>query len=258
MQLARLILWCERNTSSSMVSEFLKALFPERLKRRIKSQLGVPSLEGSLNLLRANGFHPRLVLDIGAYTGEWTALCQQIWPQAAVLMIEAHPERARLLEKKAASWSRVKARQALLGSAPKASVPFYEQESASSVLPESAKRNQASILLAMETLDDVLIDTSCGKADLLKLDVQGYELEILRGGRKAIPDIEVILIEVNLIAIYQGAPLVRETVDYLGDAGFRLYDVATLYRRPLDGALWQADFVFAREGSKLNSSVRYE
>ena len=43
----------------------------DRLKKRIKDRLGVPSHSWSLGNLRRNGFNPGVIYDIGAYTGEW-------------------------------------------------------------------------------------------------------------------------------------------------------------------------------------------
>ena len=69
---------------------------------------------------------------------------------------------------------------------------------------------------------------------------------------------EVVLTEVNFIPIYRDAPLLSDVVRFFAEAGFRAYDLATLYRRPLDGALWQTDIVFVRNASRLISSVQYE
>jgi hypothetical protein len=137
-------------------------------------------------------------------------------------------------------------------------VPFYEQESASSVLPESAKTGQPSTDLSMQTLDEAVSNTGFAAPDFVKVDVQGYELEVLKGGRKALQSAEAALLEVNLLEIYEGAPLLHEAICFMANEGFRAYDVCTLYRRPLDRALWQMDIIFARDGSPLVSSKRYE
>ena len=81
----------------------MTTLIPERLKRQLKNRVGVPSMEAGLQNLRANGFTPNLALDIGAYQGEWTILCKQIWPACSVLMLEAAPARMPKLHQLAAS-----------------------------------------------------------------------------------------------------------------------------------------------------------
>ncbi len=110
----------------------------------------------------------------------------------------------------------------------------------------------------MRTLDAMTQGTRFREPDLIKLDVQGYELEILKGGRETLRSAQAVLMEVNLLPIYRGAPLLQEAVDFLGAAGFRAYDFSGMIRRPLDGALWQADVVFVRSNSPLVSSDRYQ
>ena len=215
-------------------------------------------MEAGLQNLRANGFTPNLALDIGAYQGEWTILCKQIWPACSVLMLEAAPARMPKLHQLASSLGGAKAQQALLGASARPSVPFYEQESASSVLPESAKSGQFSTALTMRTLDEAIADTAFAAPDFVKVDVQGYELEVLKGGRKALRSAEAALLEVNLLEIYEGAPLLHEALCFMASEGFRAYDVCTLYRRPLDHALWQMDIIFVRSNSPLVASKRYE
>jgi FkbM family methyltransferase len=236
----------------------LKRLFPEHVKRRLKDHLGVPSVRTSLVALRRNGFSPKVVLDIGAYRGEWTQLCKEVWRDSAVLMIEAQPSRLPALEAVARIMSDVAVKQAVLGPKANPAVPFYEQDSASSVLPETSKRHQVSIPLEMRTLDDVTAHTTFAEPDFIKVDVQGYELDVLRGGGRTLTTAEVVILEVNLLEIYEGAPLLQDVVNFMADAGLRAYDVCTLYRRPKDLALWQLDMIFVRGGSQLIASKAYE
>lgn len=240
------------------MNRLVKRMVPARFKEALKKDLGVPSMERSLAALQANGFSPRVVIDIGAYKGEWTVFCKDLWPESSVLMLEGNPQRAAALQDMSKRWGGVSAEHALLGPAAQSAVPFYEQESASSVLPEAAKKNQPFTTLPMRTLDEVTAGTIFSKPDFLKLDVQGYELDILKGGRLTLQGAEVVLTEVNFIAIYQGAPLLRDVIEFFEGEGLRAYDIATLYRRPLDGALWQADLIFVRHNSPLVSSLRYE
>ena len=93
--------------------------------------------------------------------------------------------------------------QALLGSEDKEGVSFYEGETASSVLSETAKSDQQSVLHDMRTLDGVVAGSDFEQPAFLKLDVQGYELEVLKGGGKTLRHAEVVLMEVNLLPIHR-------------------------------------------------------
>ena len=55
---------------------------------------------------------------------------------------------------------------------------------------------------------------SCSKPEFIKLDVQGYELAVLDGGQRVLKSAEVVLMEVNLLEILEGAPLFHDVVSY--------------------------------------------
>ena len=110
----------------------------------------------------------------------------------------------------------------------------------------------------MRTLDSICSEAGFEKIDLLKLDVQGYELEVLRGAERSLLNTEVILMEVSLLGVNQGAPLVNEVLQFMAQRNFRAYDVCSFIRRPLDNALWQSDFVFVNEASHLLAKQSFD
>ncbi|MEQ8958462.1 MAG: FkbM family methyltransferase, partial [Coleofasciculus sp. C2-GNP5-27] len=93
--------------------------------------------------------------------------------------------------------------------------------------------------------------------DLLKLDVQGYELEVLKGAEKSLPEIQAILAEINLLDIHQNVPLLADMIAWLDKRNWVAYDICGLTRRPLDKALWQADFIFVPCHSPLRADKRW-
>jgi hypothetical protein len=109
----------------------------------------------------------------------------------------------------------------------------------------------------MTTLDSLTKGTAFAQPDFLKLDIQGYELEVLTGAEQSIQSTEAILMEVNLLGIYENAPLFHETVEYMGRREFQVYDLCSFFRRPFDGALWQVDVIFVHRSSSLVSSSRW-
>jgi FkbM family methyltransferase len=237
---------------------WLARLVPDKAKRELKEQLGVPSMESTLDRMRRNGFAPRVAIDVGAYSGEWTTLCKDVFPATRVLMIEPQAGRLPDLARVAAAYEGVSLVQTLLGSEPMERVAFYEKETASSVLPEVERNDEPSSYLPMVTLDALLEEQNYERPDLLKLDVQGYELEVLKGGERTLASAEAVLLEVNLIPIHEGAPLLHEVVAYMAERHFRAYDICTLYRRPYDLALWQVDVMFVTTKSPLVASKRWD
>jgi FkbM family methyltransferase len=243
-----------------MIDESLRWIFsliPDAPKQRVKSRLGVPGMESTLVRMKRNGFRPSVVVDIGAYEGEFTTLAKAIFPDTRVLMVEPLEAKQGILSRMCSEDGTIELRQTLLGSRVQKSVQFHQNETASSVLREAGGSVGSSISLPMTTLDSLTAGTSYEAADFLKLDVQGYELEVLRGGERSLTSVEAVLMEVNLIEIHVGVPLIDEVVVFMGQRGFRMYDVCTFHRRPLDSALWQMDVVFVQATSRLLSSQQW-
>ena len=222
---------------------------------RLKLQQGVLSMWGSLQNLKANGFAPRNIIDVGAWIGDWTEHVRPIFPSAEFLMVEANPGKQPGLEAVAAKLGPgVRVRMALLGPEPRAEVPFYAMEAGSSVLPENTGFDRVLLALPMTTLDSVSEVVGLQGPLLLKLDVQGYELEVLRGGAATLARAEVVLLEVSLLEYNQGAPLMPEVVAFMSAAGFVPYDICGQLRREPDAALCQIDIMFVRRESALRAN----
>ena len=229
----------------------LKQLVPERIKKWVKHGAGVPSTEAALRHLKDLGFNPATVIDVGANVGEWTCMCKRLWPKASVLMIEPLPDCEAPLVRLAAELPGIRYRRALLGANERASVSFHCCDTASSVLPEYESEHP-TLDMPMTRLDDY-----SGCAQLLKLDVQGYELEILKGAPKVLSSAEVVLLEGNFLDLHIGVPLAHEVLQFMAERGFVLYDTGDFYRRPLDQALWCMDLVFVRRDGEWRLSKRW-
>lgn len=164
----------------------LKSLVPRDVKNFCKKALGVPSMELGLLNMRRNGFSPEIVVDIGAFRGEYTRMCKRVFPNAHILMIEPQKARQRDLMELQGEYTNVAYTPALLGPAQREAVGFYESGSASSVLSVRENGESPTVYLPMTTLDLVTENTPFAKPDLVKLDVQGYELEVLQGGKRVL------------------------------------------------------------------------
>jgi FkbM family methyltransferase len=236
----------------------ISPLFPEKWKRYIKGELfQVPETESSLRRMKRLGFNPAVAIDVGAYVGEWTRSFKRIFSDAQVLMIEPQASKTAELSRAKAELRNVEVRVALLGARAEASVGFCESETASSVLVEAENRRPPTTHMPMTTLDAMTESGPFARPNFIKIDVQGYEIEVLRGATRTLGSVEAVLMEVNLLRLHEGAPLFHESAEYLGKRGFQVYDICGFMRRPYDGALWQADVIFVSHSSPLLSSKRW-
>lgn len=213
-------------------------------------QLTFPSIEGALWCLGQRGFRPRLAIDIGAYHGEWTQMFKRLYTGCAVIMIEAQEAKADILGKICDGYQGdVGYRIALLGPSSGVATRFVEMETGSSVFEENSPYQRQATAKNTLTLDDLLGELA-QQVDMLKLDVQGYELEVLKGCTQSLRSAKAVLMEASLIPINAGCPLIGDVMAFMGRAGFRLADFCSQIRRA-DGALWQTDLLFLRETSGL-------
>jgi len=143
----------------------------------------------------------------------------------------------------------------LLGAESDRKVQFNVMGSGSSIMSERSPLPRTVESRQLCTLDSLIkiIDAP----GLLKLDTQGYELEVLKGAARILQDFEAVLLEIALIEINEGAPLLHDVVAFMKSNGFVAYDILEIHRRPLDFALNQVDIVFVSERSKLIADKRH-
>ena len=159
----------------------LKHLIPSSLKNKLRYHLGVPSQQKSFNALRDLGFKPKTILDIGAYEGIWAIDLKKTFPEARILMLEGQTSKDDVLNKICGDNQGIDYQIALLG-ATETIVSFNIYDTASSVLEEYNETGARIEQRKLMCLDKILENTDFSKPDLIKLDTQGYELDVLKGG----------------------------------------------------------------------------
>jgi FkbM family methyltransferase len=227
------------------------------LKAYVSARVGSPDMTASLQRLSDNGFKPEHIFDVGAYQGDFTKMCLEVWPATRVTAFEVLERRVEDLRRLNASGVPVEVFGCLVGAENREAVPFHEMETASSVLREHVHKLAATKQYPMRTVDTVVHEHCTGWPDLLKLDVQGYELEVLKGAERTLDHVSVVLAEVNLLDIHVGVPLLADVIAWLDQRGWVAYDICGITRRPFDTALWQADFIFVQRSSPLRSDKRW-
>ena len=226
------------------------------LRRWLAERYDFPEIPRALVRLRSQGFNPQVIFDVGAHRGDFARTCGEVWPHGQTLCFEPLPHMQDDLRNLARQRPSITVYETLLGPEEKPAVKLFAAETASSVLVEQAAPQQNSILCAQTTIDAIVARTKL-QPDFIKIDVQGYELEVLKGATATLPRTQVVLAEVNLLDIHKDVPLLADIVGWLGARGFVAFDICGLTRRPRDRALWQADFIFVPTHSPLRENKNY-
>ena len=205
--------------------------------------------------LREFGFVPGGIVDVDACDGEWSRIIRQVFGRAPILMIEARDEQRQSLTGALADIPDSQYLISLLGRESAPSIPFYVCESGSSLFIERSNAMKAERTIPMATLDDTMENFKELSAPLfLKLDIQGAELECLRGAISTLQRTEVVQLEAALLNYNEGAPHAAEVIAFMSEHGFALFDVAGFVRQN-GGNLVQLDLVFVGKNSKLRKDT---
>lgn len=235
------------------VVSFGRKLDPDSFQELAYADFFAPNMALGLRHLAARGLQPQHIVDVGAFHGDWSRMARDIWPEAHITMLEANLDKKPILAP-VADQIGAQLDFAVLGPEDGAEVVFHVMESGSSVLPENSPLDRREEVRQTQRLDTLFPEN---KPDFIKLDVQGYELEVLKGASDILAGAQAVLMEVALIEINKNAPLMTEVVGFMRARGFEVADVLELHRRPLDRATNQVDLIFVPAMSPLLSDKRH-
>ena len=184
------------------------------------------------------------VLDIGAYEGQWSRLFTSIYPDANVLMIEANTEKEKTL-KEIGNY-----KIALLGGKDNEEVDYYKclngVPTGNGIYPENTEHE-----FQPEKRKAITLPTLLGSEkgfDLIKMDVQGSELNIIKGALPIIKNTKYLLLELQTYPYNKGAPQIEEVVSYLHGLNFGFVDLFDLMYS--NNHLIQVDGLFINKNIK--------
>ena len=100
--------------------------------------------------------------------------------------------------------------------------------------------------VSVTTLDAVFARYRNGTVPFVKMDVQGYEEQVLEGAALSLPMLRGVQLEMSLVPLYDGAWVFTDAVHYFEAAGFDLVSLEPGFYDRATGQLLQADGVFMR------------
>lgn len=227
-----------------------------RLRSALSNAVGrnrpsFPLEEAAYRRLSNQGFSPRCIIDVGAYEGNWTRLARRVFTDVPVIMVEPQASKKVHLNRVANELPKTTYVQALLTSQSGQENTFFEMETGSSIFPENSNVARKATHLVSQTLDEIAV--GIGSPIMLKIDVQGAELEVLKGGESTLRECEVVQLEVAVASYNSGAPTILEVLEFMDARGFRPFDISGETRHG-GGSLVQIDLLFAPDGSPFLKS----
>jgi len=168
---------------------------------------------------------PKDVLDIGAHTGQFYKWAKSAWPYCNVFMIEANPLHENTLLNLTAN-TKDEYMISALGDKER-EVTFYTRSDkphteGNSYYKEANYWDIPQLVqeetVTLKKLDDIFDEEKV--FDLVKMDTQGSELDILKGGEKLITKATAVILEVAYIEYNLGAPTSDEVIKHMNNIGF--------------------------------------
>jgi FkbM family methyltransferase len=209
-----------------------------------------------LHALRGLDVRPKTVIDAGANIGQFTRAAVETFSDVRIIAFEPLPDVADTLRENLKDAPRVEVRTEALGSTD-GTIVFRRNAytPASSVLRLRADGAEAFDLAEGEELEVRIarLDTALEGEELeppvlLKLDLQGYELEALRGATGMLQHTQHVLLEIGLQPTYEEEPTFEEVYAALTSAGFRFVSPVS-FLRDGGGRISQMDALFERANS---------
>ena len=208
--------------------------------------------------LAERGFQFSTIIDVGANIGQFSRAALGFWPNVDVVAFEPLHLCAEKLDRALRRHGRVEVHRVAVGRED-GTIPFrpHQISLSSSALPatESAQREYAwarelpAVEVPIRRLDTILAGRALRRPTLLKLDVQGFELEVLAGAQQTLAAVDAVLVEVAIERAYKNQPLFSEVHDYLRGLDWVLAGPLDVRRER--GRIVELDCLYCAPGSRL-------
>jgi FkbM family methyltransferase len=211
--------------------------------------------------------HIDLMIDVGANIGQFSAQVRELGYKGRIHSFEPMQHAWDQLRKRMANDTHWTGSKLALGNEVETKSLHISTNSISSsllaMLPKHLANAPGSVyvgeeLVHVSRLDDEFQRFGGGARNIwLKLDVQGYELNVLQGGLTTLRRSRIVQVEMSLTPLYAGQPTFRTLNEYLADAGFDPIGFEAGFQELETGVLLQVDGLFRhRSSAALATEIR--
>ena len=179
-----------------------------------------------LHRLKQNGFEPNVIYDIGACVLHWTNVAKEIWPNAEIILFDAYPNAEFL-------YQGYQYHIGCLSDENDKTVKFYQNDyepGGNSYYREigcdDGKHFPEDGYVEMQTitLDRIVKEKGFPLPDFVKIDVQGSELDVLKGGMNTLDHATRMIVELQHMEYNKGAKLSSESLPIIENMGWKCCD----------------------------------
>lgn len=194
-----------------------------------------------------------LVVDVGGFDGNVAIKFANALPKSQVYTFEPIKKHFEQLKQNTSVYPTIKAFNIGLGeTTEELQINKLSNDSSSSLLEVSSNIGndffstnlapKAVEMISVKRLDDILLENT-SSISILKMDVQGFELQVLKGGIQTLKKVYLIILEMQNHEFYVGAPMYYELDEFLRNQGFRLFDLMPSIRDEMKLYEWDAIYV---------------
>jgi len=197
------------------------------------------------------------IIDVGANKGQFSAMLRILYPDAFIYSFEPLQAPFNRFSRTFKNDTRIRLYNYAIGSSNGEKVMHIsKREDSSSLLPiteiQSQKFPGTEEIIQQEIkvsrLNNLIKIEDINKPCLMKIDVQGYELEVLKGSLEFLPIIDYIYAECSFVELYEGQSLAKDIISFLQKNNFYLEGVYNM-QYDKNGIAVQGDFLFNNIGA---------
>lgn len=198
----------------------------------------------ALRRIVSRGIDVRTVIDIGASDGNWSEKAMPFFADAHYLLIEAQPLHEPGLKRFVTKHA--KSDYVLKAAGEKSGVIYFDADDPWGGQATDQRTRQGLVELQSCSIDDEVAKRSLPGPYLLKFDVHGFELAILRGATRTFAESSLVVMECYNFHIAPEMLLFHDMCRFMHDHGLRVIDISEPLWRTSDKSLWQMDIFFVR------------